>query len=62
MTEVGVRKGRVRRPVAVGRARPTERIGPIADSLTTSMSETAYDRIGRGYAKTRQADPRVAAP
>lgn len=25
------------------------------------MSETAYDRIGRGYAKTRQADPRIAA-
>jgi hypothetical protein len=22
------------------------------------MSETAYDRIGCGYAKTRQADPR----
>lgn len=25
------------------------------------MSKTAYDRIGRGYAKTRQADPRIAA-
>ena len=25
------------------------------------MSETAYDRIGRGYANTRQADPRIAA-
>jgi SAM-dependent methyltransferase len=25
------------------------------------MSEIAYDRIGRGYAKTRQADPRIAA-
>jgi SAM-dependent methyltransferase len=25
------------------------------------MSETAYDRIGRGYAKTRQADSRISA-
>ena len=25
------------------------------------MSETAYDRIGRGYAKTRQTEPRIAA-
>jgi len=25
------------------------------------MSETAYDRIGRGYAATRRADPRIAA-
>jgi hypothetical protein len=24
------------------------------------MSETAYDRIGRGYATTRLADPRIA--
>lgn len=24
------------------------------------MSETAYDRIGRGYATTRRADPRIA--
>jgi SAM-dependent methyltransferase len=25
------------------------------------MSETAYDRIGHGYAKTRRGDPRIAA-
>lgn len=25
------------------------------------MSETTYDRIGRGYSTTRQADPRIAA-
>lgn len=25
------------------------------------MSDTAYDRIGLGYAKTRQADPRIVA-
>lgn len=25
------------------------------------MSEAAYDRIGRGYARTRRADPRIAA-
>jgi hypothetical protein len=25
------------------------------------MSGTAYDRIGRGYATTRRADPRIAA-
>lgn len=25
------------------------------------MSETAYDRIGRGYAKARQTEPRIAA-
>jgi SAM-dependent methyltransferase len=25
------------------------------------MNEAAYDRIGRGYAKTRRADPRLAA-
>lgn len=25
------------------------------------MSETAYDRIGRGYAKSRQTEPRIAA-
>lgn len=25
------------------------------------MSEAAYDRIGRGYANTRRADPRIAA-
>lgn len=25
------------------------------------MSETAYDRIGRGYAATRRPDPRIAA-
>lgn len=24
------------------------------------MSETAYDRIGRGYAKSRQTEPRIA--
>jgi SAM-dependent methyltransferase len=33
----------------------------VADSLKFSMSETAYDRIGRGYATTRRADPRIAA-
>lgn len=25
------------------------------------MSETAYDRIGRGYANSRQTEPRIAA-
>jgi len=26
------------------------------------MSEAVYGRIGRGYANTRRADPRIAAP
>jgi len=25
------------------------------------MSDATYDRIGRGYANTRRADPRIAA-
>lgn len=34
----------------------------VADSLTISMSEAAYDRISRGYTTTRRADPGISAP
>jgi hypothetical protein len=26
------------------------------------MAETTYDTLGRGYARARRADPRIAAP
>lgn len=29
--------------------------------MVAAMHEAAYDRIGRGYARTRRADPRIAA-